>query len=174
MKYLNPTQLKRIEAKKKQLNQGRPLSPALVKKLREELNLLMTYNSNCYRSTAVMIGAAMESIIFEIRDKYIDKLNQLEIPIPQGLKDWKIKTVFDTLTIEFEKKEHTMPRTLKDKFNSYWQGFMEQIRKYRNDAGHPNSIEPITEEIAHSSFLIFPEQAILAYELMEWFQNTKI
>ncbi len=55
MKYFNPTQLKRIEAKKKQLNQYRPLSPALVKKLREEFNLLMTYNSNAIEGNSLTL-----------------------------------------------------------------------------------------------------------------------
>ena len=55
MKYFNPAQLKRIEAKKKQLNQYRPLPPALVKKLREELNLLMTYNSNAIEGNSLTL-----------------------------------------------------------------------------------------------------------------------
>lgn len=61
-----------------------------------------------------------------------------------------------------------MPRPLAEMFNAYWAAFTQQIRTSRNDAGHPNSIAPVSHEIVHASLLIFPELAKLASELRTW------
>lgn len=55
MKYLNQNLLKRIEEKRKKLNQYRPLSPVLLKKIRAELNLMMTYNSNAIEGNSLTL-----------------------------------------------------------------------------------------------------------------------
>lgn len=46
MKYLNPDLKKRIESKLATLNRLRPLPPSAVKKLRQQFEIEMTYNSN--------------------------------------------------------------------------------------------------------------------------------
>ncbi len=61
-----------------------------------------------------------------------------------------------------------MPRPLAESFSAYWSGLAEQIRKVRNDAGHPEAIDPVTPEAVHASLLIFPELAKLVSELEGW------
>jgi Fic family protein len=46
MPYLDKNIIKRLEAKLRPINKARPLSPAIVAKLREQFSLEMTYNSN--------------------------------------------------------------------------------------------------------------------------------
>lgn len=46
MPYLDKNIIKRLEAKLAPINKARPLSPAIVAKLREQFSLEMTYNSN--------------------------------------------------------------------------------------------------------------------------------
>lgn len=138
---------------------------------------LTTYNSNCFKATAVMVGAASESIILELRDELIRTLKESNLDIPRDLKDWRVKTILSSLQTELEKRKRHMPGTLRDKFVSYWPAFTQQIRAARNEAGHPADIDPITNETVHASLLIFPELVSLSNELQNWiseldFQNT--
>ena len=76
----------------------------------------------------------------------------------------KIKELFDARQSDF-------PRDLWDNYNAFWNAFTHIIRTIRNDAGHPISIDPVTEEIVHSSLLLFPEVSKLASKLKEWVDN---
>jgi len=101
---------------------------------------LIAYNSNCFKATAVMIGAAAENIVIELRDTLISRLSPLGQKVSAGLTDWKIKTILDALEKELEKKKKDMPKNLADAFSSYWPAFSHQIRTARNDAGHPANV----------------------------------
>jgi hypothetical protein len=124
---------------------------------------LATYNANCFKSTAVMIGCATESLILELRDELVTKLLGLKRPYPKQLDDWRIKTVLDAFEVEMMKI--SMSRQLKERFEAQWPAFTFQIRNARNDAGHPKSIDPVTQDSVHASLLIFPEIANLQQEL---------
>lgn len=130
-----------------------------------------TFNSNCFKAAAVMIGAAAESLILELRDTLLCKMNTLQKNIPTQLNDWKIKTVFDQIEKELNIVKKAMPHKLKELFSSYWTALYSPIRMARNDAGHPTSIQPVTFESVHASLLIFPELAMLISQLKDWIQN---
>ncbi len=49
-------------------------------------------------------------------------------------------------------------------------GLAEQIRKVRNDAGHPEGIDPVTPEVVHAALLIFPELAKLVAWANEFYK----
>lgn len=129
---------------------------------------LVTYNAGCYKATAVMIGAAAESCILELRDALVTKLTSLSKPIPQGLNDWQIKRVLDALKNDLDTKKGAMTPALREVLEANWPAFTQQIRRARNDAGHPNTIDPVTPETVYASLLIFPELAKLASELRTW------
>jgi len=129
---------------------------------------LKAYNSDCFRAAAVMIGAAAESMVLELRDNLASKIENLGQTPPTNLLDWRIKQVFDVLTSLLENRKNLMVRRLKESYESFWQAFGGQLRMTRNEAGHPTSVDPVTWEIAHSSLLIFPEFARLAHELNAW------
>lgn len=133
---------------------------------------LETYNNNCFKASAVMIGAAAESIILELRDNLVNKMNELGKSVPDKLKDWKIKTVIDQISEEIELKKEEIPRPLFDAFSAYWSALSGQIRFSRNDAGHPSSIEPVTEGSVHASLLIFPELVKLVSDLIKWISDS--
>lgn len=121
-----------------------------------------TYNSNCFKAAAVMIGAAAESIILELRDTLRSKIHEIGRIPPKDLVDWRIKRVLDSIKKEIEIKKTAIPTALVESFEAYWPAFTQQIRASRNEAGHPSSIDPVTEETVHASLLIFPELAKLA------------
>ena len=132
---------------------------------------LMTFNSGCAKATAVMVGAAAESLTLELRDALMARLASLGHPVPRALSDWRIKTVLDSMQKEVAPRVLTMPRDLAENYQSYWPAFTQQIRSVRNDAGHPASVDPVTHESVHAALLIFPELAALADSLKKWISN---
>lgn len=137
--------------------------------LKEALN---TYNSNCFKATAVMVGAASESIALELRDALVAKLTGLGKTPPPQMEGWRIKVVLDSLKTELDLHKRKMPRSLMESYEANWTAFTWQIRTVRNEAGHPSSVDPVTAETVHASLLIFPSLAKLTYDLIEWVSNN--
>jgi hypothetical protein len=133
---------------------------------------LRTYNSDCFKATAVMIGAAAESLILEIRDTLTHRMEDLGQAPPSDVKDWRLKKVLDRLVRELSNQVPNMDRDLAEAVQQYWPAFTGQIRHARNEAGHPTNIEPVTHETVHASLLIFPELLTLAYRLKTWILNN--
>jgi len=133
---------------------------------------LKTYNSNCFKATAVMVGCASESLILELRDELVNKMKSLGKTISRNLIDWKIRTVLKKLNSELESQKRQMDKPLQEAFESYWPAFTQQIRTVRNDAGHPTSIEPVSEQSVNAALLIFPELAILSQSLKSWITSN--
>lgn len=147
------------------LNSRAALKPIAQSYLKEALS---TYNSGCFKASAVMVGVAAESIVLDLRDALITRLDVLGKSKPAGLTDWKIKTVLDAIEKLLVQKKHDIPNELYERFDSYWSAFTQQIRTARNDSGHPKSIDPVHQDTIHASLLIFPELAVLAKDLMAW------
>jgi hypothetical protein len=124
-----------------------------------------------YKAAAVMIGGAAESLILELRDIARQKLAQASIAEPKGLSDWRVKTILDALYDLLNARRNLFSKTLREEFEAYWLAFAQQIRATRNEAGHPSSVDPVTEEGVHASFLIFPDLARLSGDLAEWIAN---
>ncbi len=152
------------------LNANGQLNPISQSYIEEGLS---TYNSNCYKAAAVMVGAAAEAIIIELGDTLATKINTLGRAPHRDLKDWRIKKVLDRLKVELDaKRGGAMPRPLEEMYEAYWAAFTQQIRTSRNDAGHPNSIAPVSYDTVHASLLIFPELVKLASELKVWISSS--
>lgn len=126
------------------------------------------YNSGSYKAAAVMIGAASESVILELRNEVVKSIRSNNGSPPQNIEDWKIKSVINALQSFFDSKKKEFSIELREAYEAYWAAFMQQIRAVRNDAGHPSSINPISEDSVHASFLIFPELASVAQSLKNW------
>lgn len=136
------------------------------------LEALHTYNVDCYKAAAIMVGAATESILLEVRDKLTDRITDKGETPPRNLKDWKVKTMIAALKKILDDRKKDLPYTLAEAYEAYWPAFTQQIRTARNEAGHPLSIEPVTHETVHASLLIFPELAKLAHELKGWINSN--
>ena len=129
---------------------------------------LSCFEAGLHKASAVMVGAASESLVLELRDTTRGRLVQLGIAQPRGLTDWRVKTLLDALHAFLESRKSAFPRELREEFESYFLAFAQQIRSSRNDAGHPSSVDPVTEQSVHASFLIFPELARLSNALSAW------
>jgi hypothetical protein len=132
---------------------------------------LACFEAGLFKSAAVMVGTASESVLLELRGVLASCLGRLGRQEPRGLSDWRVKTVLDTLHTYLDAQKGNFPRVLRDEFEAYFLAFAQQIRASRNDAGHPSSVDPVTEESVHASFLIFPEVARLANALSAWVSN---
>jgi len=133
---------------------------------------LQAYNSNCYKAAAVMIGCAAESIALDLAKTLVNRINILSRSPSKDLSNWKIKKVLDRIETEINSQKHNMDKSLEETYEYFWSAFVHQIRFSRNDAGHPNAIDQITQERVHASLLIFPELSKLNKELTNWV-NTK-
>lgn len=124
---------------------------------------LRTYNADCFRASAVMTGAAAESLILELRDAVVAAGGRAK-----NLSHYLIKPVIDALQKELEMRRDSMSTDLREQFEGYWPGFTLQIRAARNDAGHPASMTPVTPETVQASLLIFQDMAGLWARLMQF------
>jgi hypothetical protein len=141
------------------------LEPVAMSYLAEGLEC---YVAGLFKASAVVVGAAAESIILDLRDVTMKKLKLVKKPAPKGMEDWRVKTVSDALHRFFEAHKAQFTRELREPFEAYWSAFAQQIRATRNDAGHPVSVEPVTPDTVHASLLIFSELARLAKSLSHW------
>lgn len=133
--------------------------------LREALD---TFNAGSYKSAAVMVGAASESLVLALRDQLVAKMQSLGQNPPAKLTGWRIKSILDALEDVLTQKKKAIPNKLFESFESYWPAFTQQIRAVRNEAGHPTSVAPIDEPTVHAALLIFPELAHVATQLEAW------
>jgi hypothetical protein len=129
------------------------------------------YVAGLYKASAVMVGAAAESIVLELRDCVVAQLTATQQQVSKDLRDWKIGTVTSALTKIFDARLNNSPRRLREEYEAYWSAFTGQIRTARNDAGHPASIDPVTADTVHASLLIFPELSALATSLTDWVRS---
>lgn len=129
---------------------------------------IQCYVAGMFKASAVMIGAASERMILDIRDDVIKNLENRSLHIPKDLKSWKIKAISKELKIFFDKEKLNFNQILREKYESFWEPFIQQIRIARNEAGHPKSIEASSEDSVHASLLIFPELAKLADDLKSY------
>lgn len=130
---------------------------------------VFAFNDDFFKSSAVMLGCASEALLLELRDVLVAKMQLLNKKVPENLGDWRIKRVLDAFETEIKSK---LPGKLKEVFEGHWASFTTEIRMTRNEVGHPNSIEPVEEEVVHGSLLIFPQIAILYSQLKEWINTS--
>jgi hypothetical protein len=133
---------------------------------------LQTFNAGCFKATAVMVGAAAENIVLDIRDAFVAKLNLTKASIPKDLNDWRVKRILVAIQNFINSKKADVPKSLYERFEANWPAFTHQIRTARNDAGHPSDVDPVTPEDVHGSLLIFPQLAVLASEMKPWISNS--
>jgi hypothetical protein len=141
------------------------LSPTTESYLREGLDC---YVAGHTKAAAVMVGAAAESIVIELRDDIVRYMNSNgQNPSPK-MKEWKIKPIIDGLDGYIRKRTPAMDDKLKDEYEATWSSFFCYIRMVRNEAGHPTCVDPITEDQVHAALLMFPSLASLAQKISNW------
>ena len=139
------------------LQNNTSINPISRSYIEEALN---TYNSGCFKASAVMVGAASESLVLAVQASLIGRMDTLGLSKPRELEDWRIKRVLSSVETLLKQRKQAIPNPLFEAFEAYWPAFTHQIRTVRNESGHPSSINPVTPDNVHASLLIFPELAI--------------
>ncbi len=142
-----------------------PLSPTAHSYMAEGLDCFV---AGYHKAAAVMIGAASESLILELRDAVSVRLAHTKQPEPKGLSDFRLKSILDCLNRMLDAKKSAFPKDLREQFEAVWPSFTHHLRATRNEAGHPTSVDPVTEEAVHASFLMFPDLAKIQNNLANW------
>lgn len=145
------------------------INPIARSYIEEALN---SYNSNCFKASAVMVGAASESLVLTVQASLIKRMDSLGLKKPRDLEDWRVKKILVSIENVIQQRNKLIPGSLFESFEAYWPAFTHQIRAVRNDSGHPASIDPVTPDNVHASLLIFPELGILVDRLMKWVENS--
>lgn len=131
-----------------------------------------TFQAGCMKATAVMVGASAESLVLDVRDTLVARLNAIGAPVSARLTDWRVKTARDAVEAEIEARRTQLDRRLYERFSAYWVAVSDQMRLARNDAGHPVSTDPVTHETVHAALLLFPEFAGLVRDLNAWVSSS--
>ena len=153
------------------LNSRASLNPIALSYIREAL---ATFNAQCFKAAAVMVGVASESLVLELRDSLVARIRTLNQSPPPDLEDWRIKRVLNAIETLILPRTRAMPQVLAQAYDANWSAFIHQIRAARNEAGHPAAIDPVTSDGVHASLLIFPELAKLAADLQEWVTSNYV
>lgn len=130
---------------------------------------LRCYVADVPRAASVMLGAAAERLVLNIRDKVVARIQRADpnAAVPAALTDWRVRTVMAAVERYIDDNDDIMDHQLHESFDAHWASFGQQIRAVRNEAGHPQTIDPITRDTAHAGFLVFPELAAIADRLGE-------
>lgn len=131
-----------------------------------------TFNHGCATATAVLVGGAAESMIFELREATASRLSTKgdEKTAKALRKPDTIKTAIDELTKVFD--HHIRPRTaLGERYEAYWRALAHRGRMLRNDAGHPTKLEPISRDEARTMLILFLTLAELVSQLRAFVEN---
>jgi hypothetical protein len=133
---------------------------------------VQAFQAGCFKSTAVMTGAAAESLVLSVREALLARMNSQGIAVPAALNNWQVRTVRDTIEREIENRRAQLPRPLYERFAGYWMPVSDQFRIARNDAGHPNSVDPVTHDTVHGNLLQFPAFAELVNDVTLWISTS--
>jgi hypothetical protein len=103
------------------------LDPIAESYVREALS---TFNAQCYKAAAVMVGVAAESLALSLRDELVAKMQAAGQPVPSDLQDWRIKRVLDSIDNIIKSKKKIIPRPLFEAFQSYWPAFTQDLNDW--------------------------------------------
>lgn len=136
---------------------------------------LRTYRACCFKATAVMIGAAVENLILNLRDELVGRLKARGDTQTKKLAGHKVKEITEEIysrilpDLRSEAKKH--PNTvlsLKEDAESRLLPIAADFRRLRNEAGHPASLTPIRSTDVHANLLQFASVAKLLIRLKKW------
>jgi hypothetical protein len=137
---------------------------------------LDAYRACCYKATAVMIGAAVENLVLQLRDALVHSLTTAGKQVSSGLKAWQAKTVVDAIHVQvlpdlkadYKKTGDDARRKLHEDAAARLLSIAAEFRRLRNDAGHPASLDPVDAADVHANLLLFPHTANMLRRLRDW------
>ena len=127
-------------------------------------------------AAAVMLGCAAEKIIRDLTDAFVAALaNQKERDNMQKELDKAkhITQIYDVLWKRMEPRRKQFPHKLQENLEERLSAVFYQVRKVRNDSGHPTGYRPEEDEV-HGNLILFSGYAELTYGLMDYMKTQPI
>jgi len=156
------------------------LAPSLdpiTKQYAEEA--LITYERRAFFASAVMIGAASESLVYHMMDALLKAVHGTpeEKNVQKAINNRSLSTMFDTLKKNIHraksKPSGAMTLDVHEDNDPQLIALMDAIRVQRNDAVHPTA-GWVSLEAVHITLSAFPAICKKAYDLIEWFNTNQL
>lgn len=120
-------------------------------------------------AAAVMLGCAAEKMILDLTDAFVGALaNQTEQDnMKKELEKARhITQIYDALWKRMAPRRKHFPHQLEENLEERLSAVFYQVRKVRNDSGHPTGYRPDEDEV-HGNLILFSGYAELTYGLMD-------
>ena len=134
--------------------------------LKEALN---SFRAGNYLSAAVMVGVASERILIVLRDVILNSVKEDDRrkKFKESTENQTAKRIHDEIEKKLDPIREQLPLELQDSIGTEVGGIFQEIRRTRNDAGHPTG-RIIEKEEAYALLQLFPVYAKAAYCLINW------
>ena len=141
---------------------------------------IRTYYACCYKAAAILIGAAVENLVLDLRVTLVPRLKTKGYTVSREMEGWQIKSVIEAIADRIipdlqsdvgKNKTDDILRKLQEDADCRLHPIAAEFRRLRNSAGHPASLEPVIPSDVHSNLLMFPSSAKLLIALKHWSAN---
>lgn len=140
--------------------------------LKEALN---SFRSGAYLAVGVMTGVASERILVVLRDAILGSIQQddRKRKLMDATENQTAKRIYQEIRKRIDPIRERLPAELQDSIGTELEGVFQEVRRTRNDAGHPTG-RVIERGEAFALLQLFPVYARSAYALMDWLKANHI
>ncbi len=151
-------------------NQIPALDSSVELYLKEALN---SYRAGSYLAAAVMTGVASERVLILLRDAIHAAISQEDgkRKFVERTENQIAKRIYEAVAGKIETVREQLPPPLQDSIGTELDGIFTEIRRTRNDAGHPTG-RVIERGEAYALLQLFPVYAKSAYALLDWLKTN--
>jgi hypothetical protein len=144
------------------------------------VELYLREGLNCFRSgnflgSAVMVGVASERILVLLRDAIHSAILQEDRrkKLMEATENQTAKRIYETVESKIDPIMEQLPTDLRESIGTELEGIFHEIRRTRNNAGHPTG-KTIERDEANALLQLFPVYAKSAYALMSWLTQHSV
>ena len=140
--------------------------------LKEALN---SFRSGNYLATAVMTGVAAERVLILLRDAILYSMPEQDRKrkFTEATQNQIAKRIYEAVAGRIDPIREQLPAALQDSIGTELDGIFNEIRRTRNDAGHPTG-RVIERGEAYALLQLFPIYAKSAYALLDWLKVNQV
>jgi hypothetical protein len=153
-------------------NQVPHLDPIVDLYLKEALN---SFRSGNYLAVAVMTGVASERVLIVLRDAIHSAIpgGDRKKKLMEATENQTAKRIYEAISDRIDPIREQLPEELQESIGTQLDGIFQEIRRTRNDAGHPTG-RVIERDEAYALLQLFPVYAKSAYALIDWLKANQI
>lgn len=148
------------------------LDPIVDLYLKEALN---SFRSGNYLAVAVMTGVASERILVVLRDAICKSIQEdgRRKQLIAATENRMVKRMYEEISKRIDPIHEQLPAQLQESIGTELEGIFHEVRRTRNDAGHPTG-RVVERDEAYALLKLFPVYAKSAYTLIDWLSVNSI